>query len=937
MKRLLFLLFSMILAINSFGQKQLPNDPTVKKGKLPNGLTYYIKHNEIPANRADFYLATNVGAIQETPDQDGLAHFLEHMCFNGTKNFPGSNLIDYLRSIGAEMGANINAFTAVETTVYNLNNIPLLREGVIDTCLLIMHDYSHFVTCSPEEIDKERKVIIEERRSRMDEGGRHTLALQKYLFRGTKYENCTVLGSEENLKTFKPESLTNFYHTWYHPDMQALVVVGDINVDSIEAKIKSIFADIPAAVNPKAKDIIEVPDNSQPIVGIFTDPEAPLTIIDIFWKRPPMPEELNSTDLRLETDVMNSLGEYIMRERFNDIISEPNQPFLNATMNTADIIETMDATIFSLESKDGEGIKAFRALLTEIERMKRYGFTDDELERAKARVLSDYEIVVQGASSRTNTDYANTYVDNFFDNQRYMEPVAEYELVKQICSSITPKILGNFIAKQITNNNIVVFYSAPERQGLTHPVAQDFIKTFDEVKKEKIEQKMTAAVSSELLDTSALKGSAVVKTDTKVLGGKDVTIWTLDNGIKVYVTPFEYQKNTVVVQIEKKGGRSLIPTEDMDSFDPNVIGTFFSYSGISKFSRNELQKTLSGKKVSSNVNIDELSHGIFTIATPDDIETALQLIYLYSTDMRFDENEFQNGMTQLKSIWPNNFKSPKFVLDNELTKVLYGNNPRHLPTTMETLDKANLETIKRVYKDILFKDMAGATVYIVGDINNDLLRPLIEKYIGSLPVGSMATDWKCSNDLVKGSVKKNITMPMETPLSIITQTYTAYLPFTVKNSVVANATIYILNLIYNKTLREEEGGTYSPQVTGNLSFFPESNFSLRSYVFTDPSKTNKIKAMATECMMRLATQGPSAEEVSMAIENLKKNLPENRQQNRWWLLESRLNEWLNIDYDKEFEAAVNSLTSANIQEMFKAFVEQGNIIEVVLSPEAQTK
>ena len=324
-------------AMNVFGQNQLPNDPAVRKGTLENGLTYYIRHNDKPENRAEFYLATDVGAIQETPDQDGLAHFLEHMCFNGTKNFPGKGILEYLQSIGAEFGRNINASTGVEQTVYMLNNIPLVREGVIDTCLLILHDYSHFVTCDPEEIDKERGVIIEERRARRTADWRMHEKSLPYYYGDSKYSTCTLIGSQENLETFKPESLTSFYHTWYRPDMQAVIVVGDIDVDAVEEKIKSTFADIPAAENPQQKEAYKIPDNTEPVIGIITDPEATSTSIEILWKSEPMPEELNSTDMGMMMELIKQYVSTIMSERFNDITSKPDAPFLSAYMGIGEL------------------------------------------------------------------------------------------------------------------------------------------------------------------------------------------------------------------------------------------------------------------------------------------------------------------------------------------------------------------------------------------------------------------------------------------------------------------------------------------------------------------------------------------------------------------------------------------------------------------------
>ena len=375
---------------------QLPNDPAVRKGQLENGLTYYIRHNDKPAQRAEFYLATNVGAIQETPDQDGLAHFLEHMCFNGTKNLPGKTMLDYLQKIGAEFGRNVNASTGVEQTTYMLNNIPVVREGIVDTCLLIMHDYSHYVTCDPAEIDAERGVIIEERRTRRTADWRMHEKSLPYYYGDSKYATCTLIGSQENLENFKPESLWNFYHTWYRPDLQAVIVVGDVDVDQIEAKIKKLFSDIPAAENPVPKEVHRIPGNVEPVVGIITDPEATNTKIEVMWKGEPLPEELNSTDIGFTMETVKFLIGTIMSERFNDITARPDAPFLNASLGIGGICETCEVVMGRISCRNGEGISSFKAYMTEVEKMKRYGFSDDEVNRAKENLLSYYEMQVAG-------------------------------------------------------------------------------------------------------------------------------------------------------------------------------------------------------------------------------------------------------------------------------------------------------------------------------------------------------------------------------------------------------------------------------------------------------------------------------------------------------------------------------------------------------------
>ncbi len=922
-------------AMNVFGQNQLPNDPAVRKGTLENGLTYYIRHNDKPENRAEFYLATDVGAIQETPDQDGLAHFLEHMCFNGTKNFPGKGILEYLQSIGAEFGRNINASTGVEQTVYMLNNIPLVREGVIDTCLLILHDYSHFVTCDPEEIDKERGVIIEERRARRTADWRMHEKSLPYYYGDSKYSTCTLIGSQENLETFKPESLTSFYHTWYRPDMQAVIVVGDIDVDAVEEKIKSTFADIPAAENPQQKEAYKIPDNTEPVIGIITDPEATSTSIEILWKSEPMPEELNSTDMGMMMELIKQYVSTIMSERFNDITSKPDAPFLSAYMGIGELCETMEVTMGQVVARDGESIEAFKAYMTEAEKMKRYGFTDDEVSRAKDNILSYYEKKAQGASSRKNADFINDYVNNFFDNYPYMDPQAEYETAKLICSQINTAILNQIAAAIITDENMVIVYKAPQKEGLVHPTEADFTAALAEVKSSEIAQNETVDTSEPLLDASLLKGSQVKKEAQVTVGGKTATEWTLKNGVKVVVLPTEYKKDQVIINLQKNGGRTLIATEDLASFDDNVFGLFLRNTGLSKFPGTTLSKMLAGKNVSVSPYISGIRHGISASSTPKDLETALQLMYLTVVEPRFDQEEFQTGIEQLKTLLPNILNTPDFKLQQEMVKTLYGGNPRQSVISMETIEKANLATIERVYREQLFKDMAGATVYIVGNVDLATLKPLVEKYIGSMPKGKKATQWQETGEhIVKGNVENHFNTAMETPKSTVLQVYTSYIPYTVKEEVMLDAAKYVLDMIYTETLREEEGGTYGAGVSTGMQKYPEERALIQVYFDTNPESADKLRELAVKGINGLMTDGPTDEQLTRTVENFKKNIPESRITNGWWL--NALQMYCNydgLDYDKEYEAAVNEISAENIQAALKAVLDQGNFIEVMMSPE----
>ena len=911
---------------------QLPNDPAVRKGQLENGLTYYIRHNDKPAQRAEFYLATNVGAIQETPDQDGLAHFLEHMCFNGTKNLPGKTMLDYLQKIGAEFGRNVNASTGVEQTTYMLNNIPVVREGIVDTCLLIMHDYSHYVTCDPAEIDAERGVIIEERRTRRTADWRMHEKSLPYYYGDSKYATCTLIGSQENLENFKPESLWNFYHTWYRPDLQAVIVVGDVDVDQIEAKIKKLFSDIPAAENPVPKEVHRIPGNVEPVVGIITDPEATNTKIEVMWKGEPLPEELNSTDIGFTMETVKFLIGTIMSERFNDITARPDAPFLNASLGIGGICETCEVVMGRISCRNGEGISSFKAYMTEVEKMKRYGFSDDEVNRAKENLLSYYEMQVEGADSRNNADFVQSYISNFFDNYPYMEPETEYEIAKATLAAITPAALNQIVSQLITEENMVILYKAPEKEGLVHPADTDFIAAIEEVRSSEIKPNETQNFDQPLLDADKLAGSPVKKEKETVYGA---TEWTLKNGLKVVVLPTDYEKDKVSMNLYMDGGRSLIETEDLPSFEDNIFGVFLNNTGIAGFSGADLPKILAGKSVRVSPYISGLSHGITAMSTPKDLETAFQLMYLTFMEPRFDENEFNTGISQLKAVLPNYESQPSFKFQNEIIEVLYGDNPRRFNISDEVMEKASLETIERVYRS-MFDNIAGATLVIVGNVDLATLKPMVEKYAGSLPKGKKPHQWIDRNEsMVTGKVEDHFNVKMETPKSTVLQIYSSYIPYSIHRQVMMDAAQYIMDMIYVQTLREEEGGTYGASISFSITDKPKEKAFIEVYFDTNPESADKLRESAVDGLYKLMEEGPTDEQLTMTIENFKKKLPEYRISNAYWLSNLKYFYEYGVDYDKEYEAAISDINAENIKAAVRDIVSQNNFVEIMMSPETE--
>ena len=911
--------------------QELPLDPAIRTGVLDNGMTYYIRHNDKPEQRAEFYLASNVGAIQENPAQDGLAHFLEHMCFNGTKNFPGKGILNYLESIGASFGGNVNASTGVETTQYMLNNIPLVRPGVVDTCLLIMHDYSHFVTCDPAEIDAERGVILEEKRTRNSASWRLREKMAPYLYGDTKYANCSVIGTEENLKTFKPETLVDFYHTWYRPDNQAIIVVGDVDVDAVEASVKRIFADIPAPVDPRPKDIIPIPDNEEPLVGILTDPEQTASVILTVWRSQPLPEIMNNTPQAFMIDVVEDLITHVMDERLEDIAAAPDAPFLGAGFGFGKICETAKMAMGQVQFKEGEAVPAFAALMTEIERMKRFGFSDSEIERAKTELLSRYETAAKKADTRKNQEFVYPIINHFFDNTPVLDPKDSYELVSQILPMLPAAVLNQYAQAAITDGNMSVIYEGPEKEGLANPAREDILAVLGAVKAADIQAAEGEEIASEFVDPASLKGAKVKKTAGSMYGA---TEWMLKNGVRVVLLPTEYEKDRISMRLVKWGGKSLIEDADLPSFEPNFYSTFQSNSGVSKFSATQVSKMLSGKQVRCGVNIADNTTEISASSTRKDLETAFQLMYLNFTDPRFDPDEYGRSVKTLESILPNLDSNPDFTFQKRLMKDIYAGDPRALFIDESVLKAASLETLERVTRDILFKDAAGATLFVVGDFDMAEIRPLVEKYAGSLPKGKKAPMWQDRGPYVtKAAVTDDFSVQMQNAKVSVAQIFRMDDEYSVAKGVVYSALEYVLDMVYVATLREEEGGTYGARAHISTDRIPRGETMMQVIFDTNEEKADDLRALAIAGIRSISEDGPTEEQFSKTVNNMRKNIPERKITNSYWM--QSLYNWYFFGEDRvsQYEQALDALTPAQIKSAAAEILAESNLIEVVMRPE----
>lgn len=910
-------------------QEPLQNDPAVRMGKLDNGLTYYIRHNAKPENRAEFYLFTNVGAIQENEHQDGLAHFLEHMALNGTKNLPGKMMINYLESIGCSFGANINASTGVEQTMYMLNNVPMLREGVLDTCLLILHDYSHFVSNLPEEIDLERGVIIEELRTRRDAQWRMFEATLPYLYKGSKYAECNLIGTIEGISTFDYQHLIDFYETWYRPDHQAVIIVGDIDVDQVYNKLEVLFQDVPKPDTPSPKKLIPIPENDDPIIGIITDPEAQSTSVTLIVKSDPVPNEMQPLGMIYMVDMFKSFITRMMNDRLQEIAQQPNAPFLGASMGFSPLTTSADVTLFAVAAKDGESDRSFHALLVEVEKMRRYGFTDAELERAKTNYLRRLERAAENAGDRMNAEFIQSMINHYAYNKPILDPAYELQVAQGYMPFIQLEQLNQIAAQLITEENRIVLVNSPEREGIVLPTEEELIELMDSVEEMELEAYEEEDLDMPLVDVSAIVPGTIVKEEK---GAFETTVWHLSNGIRVVVKPTDYKKDEVLFSLRNDGGQSMLPEEWLPSTEGNIFSLWSQSSGVGPFKATELKRKLTGKIASAGPNIQNYNYGINGTGSPQDLETLLELVYAHIVTPRFEESEFEAPMAQLKALVPNLEQTPNYKLQKELIKTLFDNNPRSMLVSSDLLEKVSVKNLEKAYRH-LFSNMNGSLITIVGNVDLETLKPLVELYLASLPSAPEAHTWKNDgNRIQKGLVENHFNIEMETPKTSIVNVYSADIENTLENTVYIEAVQSVLNMAYIQSLREDEGGTYGASVQQMMTDRPQEYAALIIALDTDPEKYERMRHVMDEDIKNILEQGPSEEYVSKTRENFLKKREEELIKNSFWrqVVVTYYQEGRDIFTD--YETIVKGITTSNLRDFFQKFLDQGNFIDISMSP-----
>ena len=760
----------------------IPADKEVRTGRLDNGLTYYIRHNEKPKGQADFYILHNVGAIQEEDDQQGLAHFLEHMAFNGTKNLPGKQLIEYLETVGVKFGYNLNAGTSWDQTVYNISDVPTSRQGIIDSAMLILHDWSHFIALRPEEIDSERGVIMEELRTRDGASWRSTMKLLQALGKGTRYEHRNLIGYLDGLKSFEHDALERFYKKWYRPDYQAIVIVGDLDAEATEARLKSLMADIPApAADAAQKEVIVVPDNEEPIVSIYTDPEMQGSRVQLFIKRPAMPTQMNDKVAWEVVNVIESFLTTMENARLQEIAMQPDAPFLGAGMGSGDvigIIPTLNATAFTAMTQDGKLAEGFEALYTEMEKIRRHGFTQSEFERAQENLMRQVERTYANRNDRTNEQFVNIYLENYRKNKPMPDAETEWKLDSMLIKMLNVETVNAFAKETIQPTNQVIVITAPEKEGIANPTEEEILAIREKVTASEIEAYEDDVVKEPLIpEGTQLKGSPVKKTvENKEYGA---TVWTLANGTQIVVKPTKFKADEVRMNAQSKGGLSILP--DAEYYMGEMMPAVSSMSGVGKFSATELRKQLSGKSATVQPSVGEYASAVNASCSPKDIETMLQLVYLNFTQPRFDRNDYDNLMKMLRTQLENAKSNPDFQMQEKVIDVLYGHNPRRQVISTKLLDEFSFEALPAIYKK-LYPDGNSFRFTFVGNIDPETLKPLVEKYIGSIPASKKPMTFADDKAYpVKGEVTEDFSTPMQQPKVSVNYTFTGNMDYSLEN------------------------------------------------------------------------------------------------------------------------------------------------------------
>jgi len=932
-KKILLLIaamFTMATAAIAQGMPPVPVDSAVRIGHLDNGLTYYIRHNETPKGQADFYIAQKVGSILENDNQRGLAHFLEHMCFNGTEHFPNDGIIRWLESVGVKFGYNLNAYTSVDQTVYNISNVPVERASVQDSCLLILHDWACALTLDGEEIDKERGVIHEEWRRSMAGQMRILEKLLPTMYPNSRYGHRLPIGTMEVVDNFPYEALRDYYHTWYRPDQQGIIVVGDIDVDYIEGKIKEMFGPIKMPTDAQAREYFPVEDTPGTIYAIGSDPEQTNIIMQLMFKTDAFPKEMKSNQMYIITDYIIDMVETMLDQRLTDMGKDPDAPFAQAGADYGEffLAKTKDAFNVSVLPKGNESLAAFEAVYRELLRAQRHGFTVSEYERARSEYLSRLEKWYNGREKRQNEAYVQEYVNNFLDNEPIPSAEDKYNMMNMLAPMLPLEAINQILPQLITNDNRVFLGLFPQKEGIDVPTDAQVAAIVAKVEAEEIEPYKEEVKTEPLIPALPAAGKVV---SSEHSAQWDCDILTLSNGVKVYVKNTEYKKDEILFGAVAIGGTSTVGDDKANEliFLPYAS----SQHGLGDYTSTDLQRYLSGKQANVSLQLDDYNRQLNGSSTVKDLPTLMELIYMTFTNYAITEQEYKATQNMISSVLANQAVNPQFIFQSDIAKSLYKSAASQMITS-EIINAAD----RNVILDIIHSNLANAadyTFYFVGDITVDQITPLLEQYIATLPADAKTrtTNYTVNTDreIAAGTARDNFTTKMENPQTWVFIVIEGEMPFTAKDKKISSMVGQILSNRLLKTIREDMGAVYSIGASSNMMRQGKYN-TLMQIPF--PMKPEMKEQVLTEIdkMVHGMTADIKAEELNPVKEFMVKTAQEDREQNDGWLGHMVATQLNGVDAMTNDIEIINSVTINDVQDFTKKLLDQNNYRIVILDP-----
>ena len=907
----------------------LPTDERVRMGQLANGLKYYIQKNGKPENRAELRLAIAAGSMQEDDDQLGLAHFVEHMAFNGSKNFKKNELVDYLESVGTKFGPDLNAYTSFDETVYMLQVRTDDKEQMLKG-LLVLEDWAGGITFDNEEIDKERGVVISEWRSRLSPEQRMQQKYFPIMYKDSRYAKRLPIGEPDIIQNADYETIKRFYKDWYRPELMAIVIVGDIDVEQMEAEIKSRFSKLTNAPSSRKKEKYTVPGHPETLVSINSDKEASFTRVQLMYKHKAKPLK---TEADFRRQLLASLYNSMLNSRLDELAQKPNPPFTFAYTGYGNSVGDLATYASYVFVPEGGALKGLETALEETERVLRHGFTSTELERTKLELEKGVERAVKEMDKMESNRIVGQYIYHFLKDNPIPSPVQREQLYKKFLPTITLEEVNALAKEWVTEENRVVIITGPEKESTPMPTEAEILNIFEKINQKNL-QPYEDNVSDEPLLAADLQPVAI--TNTRYIEQVDITEFTLANGVVVVLKPTDFKNDEIMMRSYSPGGTSLYPDEDYPS--ASFASSIINEGGVGNFDLPQLQKKLAGKKVSVYPSIGSLYEYMNGGCSPDDLETMFELIYLYFTAPRADENVLQSFVTKQKSIYKNLFSNPQYWFFDQTSKIKYDNHPRVGFPTEEVMDKISLDKVIEIYKD-RFADASDFTFFFVGNFEVQKMKEMTAKYLGNLPTSGRKEKWKDTNiDLVKGRIKKDL-VKGKAPKALVEMTYHGkYEAWTAKKIFEFYRMIDLMSIKMRESMREDKGGVYGVGVRGNTSKFPDPEYTITISFNSEPEKVEELINTALNDIENIRKNGVDEKDLNKVKETAIQEHQKNLKENRWWMgdiVNNYQEEWHNFDYFQQapFQKTIESITPTDIQQAVTKYFDDNNFIRIVMMPE----